>query len=157
MEKKEVNKGRRDFLKKASVAVGLSVLPTTSSARTVGNADEYYGMLYDATKCIGCKSCMVACKKANHLPPEPDAEGLHDAPKDLSAKTVNIIKLYKDGDKFSFVKRQCMHCVDPTCVSVCPVGAMRKDPVTGIVYWDSSRCIGCRYCMMACPFNIPKF
>ena len=154
----KVDKKRRDFLKKASVAVGVAALPKSASARVHGgNPNEYYGMLYDATKCIGCKTCMVACKRANHLPPEPDASGLHDAPEDLSARTVNIIKLYREGDKFSFIKRQCMHCVDPTCVSVCPVGAMRKDPKTGIVYWDSSRCIGCRYCMMACPFNIPKF
>ncbi len=159
MKGERVNKGRRNFLKKAAVATGALAVPSVSSAsfETPKPSEDWYAMLYDATKCIGCKTCMVACKRANGLPYEEDEDGLHDAPVDLSSKTVNIIKLYKEGDKFSFIKRQCMHCVDPTCVSVCPVGAMRKDPKTGIVYWDGSRCIGCRYCMMACPFNIPKF
>nr|MDA8084496.1 hydrogenase 2 operon protein HybA [Nitrospiraceae bacterium] len=85
---------------------------------------------------------------------------------DLSSKTLNIIKVYKNGtgltkdaeiDGYSFIKRHCMHCVDPACVSACPVSALRKTPKTGVVTYNKNACIGCRYCQIACPFGIPKF
>ncbi len=116
------------------------------------------GMLYDATLCIGCKTCVVACREANGLPPERDTVhgGIYDAPIDLSAGTKNIIELWRDGDEWSYVKRQCMHCLDPACVTACMLGALQKRE-HGIVTWESSLCIGCRYCQVACPFEIPKF
>jgi Fe-S-cluster-containing dehydrogenase component len=79
-------------------------------------------------------------------------------PLDLNAKTKNIIKVYEDpqGPGFAFVKRQCMHCLDPACVTGCPFGALEKSR-WGAVTWDSVRCIGCRYCEVACPFSVPKF
>ncbi len=157
-EEKPKNPDRREFLKKSAAAAGAALLPGVISARTHYPSDEWYAMLYDATKCIGCKSCSVACKRVNNLPPETEYDGIHDMAMDLSARTKTIIKLYKSEDgKFSFVKRQCMHCVHPACVSACPVSAMTKDKKTGIVFWNSSRCIGCRYCMVACPFEVPKF
>jgi formate dehydrogenase beta subunit len=118
------------------------------------------GMLYDTTKCIGCKACVVACSEANGLEPETAAaNGLWQMPEDLSAQTKNVIKLYKDdiSGLTSFVKKQCMHCVDPGCVSGCPFSALTKDPHTGVVSWNASQCIGCRYCEVACPFEVPKF
>jgi Fe-S-cluster-containing dehydrogenase component len=116
------------------------------------------GMLYDATRCIGCKACMVKCKEANELPPDPGGQmgAIYDAPDDLTGNTKNVIKLYREGDKISYMKAQCMHCVDPACVSVCMIGAFRKDK-QGIVTYDPGMCVGCRYCMMACPFNVPKY
>ncbi len=113
-------------------------------------------MLYDATQCIGCRACEVACKQANRNPPNTMPRGIWDAPKDLSAKTLTIVKLYKNDTQHSFVKRQCMHCVDPACVSGCPTSAMVKQP-NGAVTWDANACVGCRYCQMGCPFNIPKY
>jgi Fe-S-cluster-containing dehydrogenase component len=77
-----------------------------------------------------------------------------------------VIKAYSEGsaenkdqekDGFAFIKKSCLHCVDPSCVSVCPVSAMTKDPVTGIVSYNPSNCIGCRYCVEACPFGVPRF
>jgi Fe-S-cluster-containing dehydrogenase component len=115
------------------------------------------GMLYDTTLCIGCKACVVACHEANGLPAERNPEGLHDAPQDLSSGTKNVIKLYREGSVVSYMKSQCMHCVDPACVSACMIGALTKDATTGVVSWEGSRCVGCRYCQLACPFNIPKF
>ena len=119
---------------------------------------EAVGMLYDTTRCIGCKACVVACREANGLPPETGAwpDGLYDAPVDLSGGTKNIIRLYQEDGRRSYVKNQCMHCVDPACVAACMLGALRKDE-QGVVYWTGNRCVGCRYCQMACPFNIPKF
>ncbi len=170
---------RRDFLKLSAGAGLLAIVGEPALAAPAKLSPRALGLLFDATLCIGCKSCMVNCKRVNsepggplhspdgHIPYEFRGNDLvHDAPEDLSGKTLNIIKAYKDGtglnkdqekDGYSFVKRQCMHCIEPACVSVCPVAALYKDPVTGVVAHDAERCIGCRYCMMACPFGIPKF
>ena len=87
-----------------------------------------------------------------------DPDGLWDAPQDLSGSTRTLIKLYQEKAKrWSYVKYSCMHCQEPSCVSVCPVSAMTKDKLTGIVDYDSSKCIGCRYCQIACAFDIPRF
>jgi Fe-S-cluster-containing dehydrogenase component len=76
----------------------------------------------------------------------------------LNAKTKNIIELYQDpkSDEFAFVKKQCMHCLDPACVTGCPFGSLVKRDL-GAVTWNSSLCIGCRYCEVACPFEVPQF
>jgi Fe-S-cluster-containing dehydrogenase component len=114
-------------------------------------------MLYDTTMCIGCKACVVACREANGLEPDVSLDGIHQAPLDLNARTKNVIKLYREGDRVSFFKAQCMHCVDPACASACMLHSLRKDEQTGIVGYDPQYCVGCRYCQMACPFNVPKF
>jgi Fe-S-cluster-containing dehydrogenase component len=172
---------RRNFLK---ATAGSGLLLAAGEAPDVAAQQkelppEAVGILYDATLCIGCKSCMVNCKKYNsmkggaldqgdgsipyeHITPEK----IYDAPTRLSAKSLEIIKAYKNGtglhkdtlkDGFSFVKIHCMHCLEPACVKVCPVGALKKDPWTGEVFYKKDRCIGCRYCQMACPFGIPQF
>lgn len=158
-----MDKERRFFLKSlAGVGAGLTVAPMmTGTANASGghghvDADEHVSILYDATKCIGCKSCENACKAANGFPPELTDAGRYEAPRDLSEKTVNIIKLYKGEEGESFIKRQCMHCVEPSCVSGCPTSALRKGP-DGIVTYDKWACCGCRYCQMNCPYNVPKF
>ncbi len=127
--------------------------------------NETLGMLYDATKCVGCKACMASCKRVNgdygSLSYERapfDSDGLWDAPQDLSGSTRTLIKLFKESEReWSYVKYSCMHCQKPSCVSVCPVTAMTRDPVTGIVDYNKNACIGCRYCQVACAFTIPKF
>ncbi len=152
---------RRSFLKGlAGTGAGLSVAPLLTGKAEAREAklvqDEHVGMLYDATKCIGCKACEVSCKSANGLKPELDPTGTFDAPRDLSINTFNIIKLYKGPEGTSYVKRQCMHCLDPNCVSGCPTSALIKEK-NGIVSYDKDACCGCRYCQMNCPYNIPKF
>jgi Fe-S-cluster-containing dehydrogenase component len=156
---------RRSFFKTASVGAGL--LATTNSAPASSEAvvnNEEFGMLYDATRCVGCKACMVACKRVNcdigaldYEHAEFDKDKLWDTPQDLSGSTRTLIKLYKEGNSWSYIKYSCMHCQKPSCVSVCPVRAMTKDPDTGVVDYDKNTCIGCRYCQVACAFNIPKF
>jgi len=152
---------RRSFLKGlAGAGAGLTVAPLFTGKAEAREAkmvqDSHIGMLYDATKCIGCKACETGCKQANDLPIELDSTGTYDAPRDLSINTFNIIKLYDGPEGRSFVKRQCMHCVDPSCVSGCPTSALNKE-ANGIVTYNKDACCGCRYCQMNCPFNIPKF
>jgi Fe-S-cluster-containing dehydrogenase component len=159
---------RRDFLKVAVTGGATLALPAPVKARSnLEVPPNAIGMLYDATLCIGCKACMVGCKDANDMPIESQDESpIWDTATDASGKTLNIIKLYKNGtaevkdreiDGFSFVKRHCMHCVDPGCISVCPTTAMRKNPDNGIVTHHPEACIGCRYCVWACPYNVPKW
>lgn len=154
-----MNVGRRRAIKAlATTGVVGAGSSTVRAARPRREPPaEALGMLYDTTRCIGCKACVTACYQANGLEPRRDAEGLHQAPVDLDARTKNIIKLYREGPFESFVKAQCMHCVDPACAGACMLGSLKKDPVTGVVAYDPQYCVGCRYCMMACPFNVCKF
>ena len=120
-----------------------------------------YGMLIDETKCTGCRACQVACKQWNDLPGEKTFNtGTYQNPPHLSASTWNLIEFREiergDDVGFYFVKRACMHCEHPACVSVCPVGALKKTAQGPVVY-DEAKCIGCRYCMAACPFGVPTF
>jgi len=105
-------------------------------------------ILVDTTKCIGCGACVAACKEVNGLPPAGD--NLINL--ELSAETLNVVESHGS----IYVRRFCMHCQDPTCASVCPVGAFRKT-ASGPVIYDADKCIGCRYCMVACPFGIPRY
>jgi formate dehydrogenase beta subunit len=150
---------RRSFFKGLATAATLSVVPTAAEARAKKRAPaDAVGLLYDATRCIGCKTCVVACKEANNMPADTDGygEGLYDAPEGLNEYTKNVIQLYKDADEFSYVKKQCMHCIDPACVGACMLGALQKEKF-GVVSYDVSKCVGCRYCETVCPFNVPKF
>ena len=149
---------RRDFLKVTGMAVGGALaLPANAFATSeVSDPNDHLAMLYDATICVGCNACTNACRQWNETTPEVDARGTYDAPSELSADTYTLIQLYKENDEYSFVKRQCMHCVDPACVSGCPVQALQKTSA-GPVTYDKDRCIGCRYCMYACPFHVPRF
>lgn len=150
---------RRDFLKAAGLAVGcMLAAPKTVHAFSEAKVspNDYFGMLYDATICVGCNACTNACRQENGTTAETDAREVYDAPRELSADTWTLIQLYQENEEFSFVKRQCMHCVDPACVSGCPVQALEKDP-NGAVTYDPNRCIGCRYCMYTCPFHVPRF
>jgi Fe-S-cluster-containing dehydrogenase component len=156
---------RREVLKTlttgtATVAAAGTVLSgVTHAEEQLPAPPAAVGMLYDATRCIGCQSCVAACAEANQLQPDTRLDPLHQAPRDLNYTTKNIIKLYKanDGKSYSYVKQQCVHCVDPACVAGRMFKGLKKDPRTGIVTWNSKLCVGCRYCEIACPYHIPKF
>jgi formate dehydrogenase iron-sulfur subunit len=109
-------------------------------------------MLIDTTLCTGCQECVKACKEENHL--EADRpwreQGAID---DLSATRFSTVLRRPNNH---FVKQQCRHCLEPACVSACIVGAMQKSPEGPVIY-DGSLCMGCRYCMVACPFSIPRY
>jgi len=124
-----------------------------------------HGVLVDITRCIGCRSCQVSCKSENKLPAEETryegrAAGYTNPPA-LSANTYTLVEFHEVPDeaapgglRFAFSKRQCMHCEEPACVSACPVTALHKTEHGGVAY-DEDKCIGCRYCVWACPFGVP--
>jgi Fe-S-cluster-containing dehydrogenase component len=141
----------------ATIAGVSSTASSTAAATLPVPPADAVGLLYDATLCIGCKTCVVACQDANGLPRDTVALGPnYDAPVDLNQRAKTVIKLYQDGNEQSFFKAQCMHCVDPACTTACMLGALKKREF-GIVSYDPDLCVGCRYCEVACPFNVPKF
>jgi len=106
------------------------------------------GILYDATLCIDCKMCERACAEHHGLPYDDNIAG------EEKQSDHKLTVVLNKNDKY--MRRLCMNCQDPTCASVCPVSALRKTTL-GPVTYEASRCIGCRYCMMACPFSVPKY
>lgn len=105
-------------------------------------------ILYDANLCVGCRQCEAACAERNNLPYDDTiAAEEHTSAHKLTA-------LLSRGEQY--MRKMCMHCEDPTCASVCPVAALQKTPGGPVVY-HADRCMGCRYCMVACPFGVPKY
>jgi formate dehydrogenase beta subunit len=155
---------RRALQLLAGAGVGSSVATATPAGASaapddaVAAPDDAVAMLFDTTRCIGCKACMAECNRVNGIEPDTGADGLWQMPLQLNARTPNIIQLLASDapETRAFVKRQCMHCVDPACVAGCPFGALEKGD-KGIVIWKGDQCIGCRFCEVACPFEIPKF
>ncbi|RME86455.1 MAG: 4Fe-4S dicluster domain-containing protein [Caldilineae bacterium] len=125
-------------------------------------------MLIDLTRCIGCRACQAACKQWNDLPAEQTRNnGSYENPPRRSAKTWTTVTFHEitqppseageeEGFAWVFAKRQCMHCEHPACASACIVGALHKTP-DGPVLYDDKKCMGCRYCMIACPYGVPTF
>jgi formate dehydrogenase iron-sulfur subunit len=155
---------RREFLKRtAGAALGGLVLAeglTAPVKAAVEPPADSMAMLYDATVCVGCRACQNACKARADRPLPPDSRpgDIYELPADLSAKNWTLIKLYQSQDQkdFSYVKVNCMHCLEPACASACLVGALEKTPAGPVVY-HTDICLGCRYCMIACPYHIPRY
>ncbi len=105
-----------------------------------------YGFLIDASRCIDCRACLIACSVQNDMPP---------ANTRIWIKDTGILGTYPDLQRFT-APYHCMQCLDPACASACTVGALHLDE-DGVILSDEDRCIGCRYCMYACPFEVPHF
>lgn len=159
-EKMSKEISRRSLFKGALAALASTVLPK-SMAHTQGltSKGKDFSTLVDLTRCIGCRSCMRGCQRANDLtaPQElMDMDHLNTS-LPLTYRQWTVVNI--QGNKpspFRHVKQQCMHCLEPACVSVCPVGALHQMEQGPVIY-RASRCIGCRYCMVACPFDVPRF
>jgi len=109
-------------------------------------------ILTDTTRCVGCEKCVVACKQANSLPADTPRRWKRRID-DLSSTRFTTLERRPGG---RFVRKQCRHCLEPACVSACIVGALQKQP-DGAVTYDPELCMGCRYCMVACPYSIPRY
>ena len=153
---------RRGLLKLAGVAGSAAVAGSSRPAHAArGEGLEESALLIDTTRCVGCRGCEVACSEVNALPP-PERCGdkaVFDRKRVSDTEHFTLVNRWTDpGDpqKSRFVKTQCMHCVEPACASACLARALDKTPEGPVVY-HPERCLGCRYCMVACPFEVPRF
>lgn len=140
-----------------SFAVSAGSAPAASNKHFTGYPDSF-GILHDISRCIGCRKCEEACNTVNQLPkPETSFEDLTvlDTRRRTDADTYTVVNRF-DGSSPIFAKKQCNHCLEPACASACFVKAFTKTP-TGAVVYDEKVCVGCRYCMVACPFEIPAY
>jgi formate dehydrogenase iron-sulfur subunit len=154
---------RRKFLGSLGAAIGAST--TGALTKAYGASNKHFkgypgssGVLHDITLCIGCRKCEQACNKVNGLPqPEKAFEDLSvlDKNRRTQADEYTVVNKFLAKEKV-FVKKQCNHCLEPACASACFVKAFKKTPAGPVVY-DESLCVGCRYCMVACPFEVPAY
>lgn len=137
---------RRDFIKLAlagtAVFAGPRLVRRSEQSKSQGNSPHRWAMVIDQAKCTGCKNCTQACRANNDIPP------------DISWNRLQID--INDGTGDTYLPVQCMHCENAPCVNICPVKATYHRP-DGIVMMDYDRCIGCRYCEMACPYGARSF
>ena len=121
------------------------------------------GFLVDTSRCIGCRSCQVACKAWNHMDADKTVEkGSYENPTDLTPNLYNRIRFLESADdrgdvKWLFMNERCVHCGDAGCMKVCPAPGALYRTKEGIVVFDKEKCISCKYCVSACPFNIPRY
>ena len=149
---------RRKFLQFTGVAAGASMLLGPENAFGVAvkkDTSNNYAMLQDTTRCIGCQACEIACTEKNGFP-APEIEPKTENQRSTGTEALSVVNAHKTDKGIVFAKEQCMHCDQPACVSACLVNAMYKT-AEGPVIWREDKCMGCRYCMVACPFDVPKF
>ena len=156
---------RRKFLAWMGGAGVSTVFGKSAYAGTHKHFEGYpdsYGVLHDMTLCIGCRSCEEACNQVNDLPaPETSFKDLTvlEQKRRTSSTDYTVVNKYENKGQYRspiFSKIQCNHCLEPACASVCFVKAFKKTK-EGAVVWDASVCVGCRYCLVACPFDVPAY
>lgn len=147
---------RRNFLKSLGVA-GLTLAVGKSMGNPTRDKEnvEFYGILYDSWKCGGCQSCEIACAEAHNLP-EPKDVPTPGVIRNTDDKSRVVVNSFNTSKGEVFIRKQCMHCNEPACAAACLTQAMYKTK-EGPVIWRADKCMGCRYCMVSCPFDVPKF
>ena len=163
-----MNCNRREFLRRAGVAgVGASAAGLLTAGAHASEpkkpSPNAMGVLVDIPRCIGCRRCEFACQEAAGFDPQPietfEDKSVFDKPRRPYPRSHTVINRYadaRDPARPLYAKFNCLHCIDPACMSACIVSAFSKREDGPVVY-DKSRCMGCRYCMVACPFEIPTY
>ncbi len=150
---------RRTFFGLVGAAAGASLVGTQEASAATAVRIDGNGMLVDLTACIGCRSCEAACAEANGLPAPADPPG--DGAAGATRRTTSdrqwvVVNGTETAEGEVFARQQCMHCVEPACTSACLTKALYKTE-EGPVIWRADKCMGCRFCMVSCPFDVPKF
>ncbi len=127
----------------SAVALGEEACASGAATTAGGVGDAQYGFLVDLSKCVNCELCVEACREQNKL-------------SDDTPNRRRITKYEGKNGKTVYMSTSCMHCADPSCARVCPAGAISKGDA-GIVSVDKDRCIGCKYCFQACPYEVPRY
>lgn len=140
IETEHTDSGRRRFLK-GLAAAGAAALPVSTGA-AAPERKKQYGMLLDTRRCVGCQACAVSCRSENDVPLGHERSWVEQIDKGSYPNTT-----------VKFLPRLCNQCSEPQCVSVCPTGATYKREQDGIVVVDNDICIGCKYCIQACPYD----
>lgn len=148
---------RRAFIQTVGAVGGTLAVPRILRGEEKQESTELYGVLIDTTRCAGCRSCELACAEAHHLP-EPDTSDdlVFERERHPSELSRTVVNRYVTENGEIYAKKQCMHCIQPACGAACLTQAMFKTD-QGPVVWRGDKCMGCRYCMISCPFDIPKF
>ncbi len=153
---------RRSAVKTLCLAAGstlagrnLAHASPVSRSKTGSRGEDQMAILVDTTRCLGCRFCETACAEANDLPAPPSSvePGVE---RTTSEGQWTVMNRYETEKGTVNVKRQCMHCLQPACASACLTQAMHKTE-DGPVIWRGEKCMGCRFCMLSCPFDVPKF
>ena len=157
---------RRHFITEIAAGAGTVFFGVRASAGT--SVEDFAGypdrlaLLMDVSLCIGCRKCEEACKQSNNLPPGTvplEDKSIFERQRRTDAENYTVVNRYAPGQPDKppvYVKKQCMHCEEPACASACLVGALTKSREGAVVY-NKDICLGCRYCMIACPFSIPAY
>jgi len=147
---------RKDFFRVLGVT-GVTLALGKNLKADPGKVDniEFTGILYDSTRCAGCQSCESACAEANGLP-APTASIEAGVIRNTDEVHRTVVNAFNSTKGEAYLKKQCMHCNEPACTAACLTQAMYKTR-EGAVIWRGDKCMGCRYCMVSCPFDIPKF
>jgi len=147
---------RRNFFKALGLTgVGLATGKPLGAAPVKESDVEFFGVLYDSTICVACQECEYSCAEINKLP-DPDGEPDAGIVRKTSEKAATVVNYYDTSKGEVPVKVQCMHCNEPACATACLTKAMYKTE-QGPAIWREDKCMGCRFCMISCPFDIPKF
>lgn len=147
---------RQFFIASATVAAG-GIPNVNIKADDAKEPKEFTGVLVDTTRCIGCRSCEVACSIThNNYVPDITSDNALAKIRDTSEKQWTVVNRFNTAKGEIFAKKQCLHCWQPACAAACLVNAMLKTK-EGPVTWNGDKCMGCRFCMISCPFDIPKF
>jgi formate dehydrogenase iron-sulfur subunit len=147
---------RRNFFKAVNLSVGATLVSAGAGKADQDEKSELHGVLVDTTLCVGCRTCEFMCAEANGLPEPDDADSVFDNLRKTSETLWTVVNRFENDGEEIFVKKQCMHCNQPACAAACCTKAMLKTD-EGPVIWRKNKCLGCRFCMISCQFDIPKF